>query len=326
MPTDLTARAFWITGRCQGVLREQTLPNRGPGEVLVRALVGAVSRGTESLVFHGRVPPEEWTRMRAPFQEGSFPWPVKYGYSVVGIVEEGPTELLGRRIFALHPHQDRFVLPLDAVHHVPDSVPDDRAALAASMETAVNALWDATPRLGDRIVVIGAGVIGSCVARLAQSLAGVQVTLVDRNPDRAGLADAFGVSFALPEAAPEDADLVIHASGHPEGLSLALRIAGFEATIVELSWYGTTMVPLRLGDAFHSRRLVLRSSQVSTLSASQRARWTHSRRLALALELLRDPAFDQLITGRSHFRDLPSIMAEVTAPTSPTIVQLVDYS
>ena len=325
MPTELTTRAFWVTGPGQGALREQPLPERAPGEVLVRARVGAISRGTESLVFHGHVPPEEWTRMRAPFQEGEFPWPVKYGYSVVGVVEEGPPELLGRRVFALHPHQDRFILPLDAVHIVPDAVPDDRAALAASVETAVNALWDATPRLGDRIVVIGAGVIGACTARLAQSLAGSEVTLVDRNPDRAALADALGVSFALPEAAPGEADLVIHASGNPEGLSLALRLAGFEAKIVELSWYGTTMVPLKLGDAFHSRRLVLRSSQVGTLPASQRARWTHGRRLALALELLRDPAFDHLITGRSRFSDLPSAMAEVTAPGSTAIVQLVDY-
>ena len=251
----MTARAFWTVAAGRGEIRPEALPEPGAGEVRVRALASGISRGTEALVFRGRVPDSQYELMRCPFQDGDFPFQVKYGYASVGMVEAGPPELVGRRVFALFPHQDRYVVPIGAVIPVPDAVPTARAVLAANLETAVNGLWDAAPRLGDRIAIIGAGVVGCCAAMLAAAIPGVQVELIDIDPGRAALAAALGVGFAEPGQAMREADLVIHASGAPEGLALGLDLAGFEATIVELSWYGDRPVTLPLGAAFHSRRL-----------------------------------------------------------------------
>ena len=242
------------------------------------------------------MPESEWQRMRCPFQEGDFPAPVKYGYSAIGVVEEGSPGNLGRRVFCLHPHQDRFVVPEDAVIDVPEAVPDRRATLAANMETAVNGMWDAAPGPGDRISVIGAGVVGCLVGALAAKLPGAEVELIDIDCDRDSIARALGCRFATPQQARAEADIVFHASGTAEGLATALAVAGLEATIVEMSWYGTRVVPVALGGAFHSRRLTLRSSQVGMVPAGRYRRWSRRRRLALALSLLtrsdiRDPSF-----------------------------------
>jgi NADPH:quinone reductase-like Zn-dependent oxidoreductase len=319
------AQAFWVTAPGRGEIRGQPLRAPATGEVLIRAVASAISRGTEALVFRGEVPESEWQRMRCPFQEGDFPAPVKYGYSTVGVVEDGPAEMLGRRVFCLHPHQDRFVVPIEAVIAVPDDVPDRRATLAANMETAVNALWDAAPGVGDHIAVIGAGVVGCLVAALAARLPGAEVELIDVDPTRERIAGALGCRFAIPPAGRPEADLVIHASGTPEGLVAALAIAGFEATVLEVSWYGARVVPLPLGGAFHSRRLVLRSSQVGTLPATRRQRWTHRRRLVLALSLLRDPIFDVLLLGESEFGALPELMARLAASQGGALCHTLHY-
>ena len=320
------ARAFWVAAPGRGELRRAVLPRPGAGEVLVRALASGISRGSEALVFAGRVAPSQVTLMRCPFQEGEFPAPVKYGYASVGIIEAGAASLLGRRVFCLYPHQDRYVVPESAVLPVPDAVPDARAVLAANMETALNGLWDAAPRLGDRIAVVGAGVVGCCVAALAARVPGTQVELIDIDPARAALAASLGCRFARPEAATPEADLVIHCSGSAAGLATALRLTGFEATVLELSWYGAGDVAAPLGEAFHSRRLSLRSSQVGAVATAQRARWSHRRRLALALDLLADPVFDRLITGDSAFDDLPQAMARLARDPGGALCHLVRYS
>jgi NADPH:quinone reductase-like Zn-dependent oxidoreductase len=319
------AQAFWVVAPGLGEIRAQPLRSTAPGEMLIRTLVSAISRGSESLVFRGEVPESEWRRMRCPFQEGEFPAPVKYGYSVVGIVEEGSVEALGRRVFCLHPHQDRFIAPEDAIIDVPDDVPDRRATLAANMETAVNGLWDAAPGPGDRIVVIGAGVVGSLVAALAARLPGTEVELIDIDPTREPVATALGCRFAIPQGARPEADLVVHASGTPEGLATALATAGFEATVLEMSWYGTRIVPLALGGAFHSRRLTLRSSQVGAVPAVRRQRWSRRRRLALALSLLRDPVFDILLSGESAFAALPELMPRLACSPAGVLCHTLRY-
>jgi NADPH:quinone reductase-like Zn-dependent oxidoreductase len=293
---------------------------------LIRAGVSAISRGTESLVFRGEVPQSEWQRMRCPFQEGEFPGPVKYGYAVAGIVEDGPAEWCGRRVFCLHPHQDRFIVPQDAVVAIPEDVPERRATLAANMETAVNGLWDGRPGPGDRITIIGAGVVGTLVAALAARLPGAEVELIDIDPSRAALAATLGCGFAAPQQARGEADLVIHASGAPEGLATALAVAGFEATVVEMSWYGTAIAPLSLGGAFHSRRLTLRSSQVGAVPAVRRARWSRRRRLALAVSLLRDPLFDLLLSGETDFLALPELMPRLALSSEGALCHTVRYS
>ena len=292
--------AFWLCAPGVGEIRPVELAEPGPGDVLVRTLRSGVSRGTETLAFRGSVPPP------APFQEGAFPGPVKYGYLNVGVVEEGPAELRGRTVFCLFPHQTAYVVPANAVTLVPEDVPPARAVLAGTVETAINALWDAAPLVGDRVGVVGAGMVGCCVARLLSRFPGVQVTLVDIDEGRAAVAAALGVDFALPADAPGDRDLVVHASATSAGLQRSLELLAAEATVIDLSWYGDGQVRLSLGDAFHSDRLAIRASQVGTVAHPRR---TPADRLVLALELLRDPAFDALLSGESPFEELPALMA-----------------
>ena len=319
------AEAFWITGPLAGEIRAAELPAPGDGEVLVRALFSGISRGTECLVFGGGVPASQHRAMRAPFQEGDFPWPVKYGYCSVGLVERGPEALLGREVFCLHPHQTRYLVPEAAALPLPEGLPAGRAVLGANMETALNGLWDAAPRPGDRIAVIGAGVVGCLVALLAARIPGCRVQLLDIDPDKAGIAEALGVPFALPEAAAADCDLVVHASGAPEGLVTALDLAGFEATVVEMSWFGGRAVALPLGEAFHARRLTLKSSQVGPVAPARRARWSHRRRLAKALELLVEPRLDALISGESAFRALPETLRSLYQAPAGVLCHRITY-
>jgi threonine dehydrogenase-like Zn-dependent dehydrogenase len=319
------ARAFWLKSPGQGEIRDVRLAEPGEGDVVVRSLCSGVSRGTESLVFRGGVPESQYAAMRAPFQEGEFPGPVKYGYLSVGVVEEGPARLLGRTVFCLHPHQSRYVVPASAVTPVPDTVPAGRAVLAGTVETAVNALWDAAPLVGDRIAVVGAGMIGGSVAALLARYPGVRVQLVDADPARAALAEALGVEFALPEQALGDCDLAVHASATEAGLTRSLELLAPEGTVLELSWYGDRRISVPLGEAFHSGRLVLRGSQVGRVAEARRSRRSYADRLALSLDLLADPVFDALITGECAFEELPSAMARIAAGELPGLCHRVVY-
>lgn len=304
------ARALWITAPGVAELREAA---PGSGDLRARALFGGISRGTEAVVLAGDVPESEWNRMRAPLQEGDFPFPVKYGYATVARVIEGPDASRGRVIFALHPHQEEFTLPAAMALPVPCAVPAARAVLAANMETALNIVWDAGAGPGDRIAVIGAGVVGALAAWLCARMPGTEVTLIDVTPERAALAAALGCAFALPADAPDGCDVAIHASASAAGLATALGAVGTEGTVVEASWYGARAVEVALGGAFHSGRARIVSSQVGAVAASRRPRWTHARRLAKALDLLADPALDALVSGETDFADLPGCYAAILA-------------
>jgi threonine dehydrogenase-like Zn-dependent dehydrogenase len=319
------AWAFWLREPGEGEIRPARLRAPGPDDVLVRTSWSGVSRGTESLVFSGRVPDSQYEAMRAPFQEGEFPAPVKYGYLSVGVVEEGPGDLLGRTVFCLHPHQTAYVVPASAVTVVPDDVPPRRAVLTGLVETAVNALWDAGPLLGDRVAVVGAGALGCCVARLSAGIPGATVMLVDVDPSREAVAAALGVGFALPGDAPDGLDLVVHTSATSDGLQRSLEMLAPEGTVIELSWYGDSETTLSLGGAFHSSRLAVRASQVGTVAAPRRGRRTSTDRLRLALELLRDPAFDVLLTGDSAFADLPVVLPRLASGELPALCHSVTY-
>jgi len=320
-----TARAFVRVAAGRGEIHDVPLPEPGPGEVVVRTLHSGVSRGTETLVFAGRVPEDQYDVMRAPFQRGDLPGPVSSGYLNVGVVEHGPDDLRGRTVFCLFPHQTRYVVPRAAVAPVPDGVPPRRAVLAGTVETAVNALWDAAPLVGDRVHVVGAGMVGCCVARLLAGIPGAEVTLVDVRPERAEVASALGVGFAEPGSACGGRDLVVHTSASAEGLQLSLDLLGEEGTVVDLSWYGSDPVELRLGGAFHSGRLRVRSSQVGSVAAARRARRSPTDRLALALRLLQDPAYDVLLSGPSAFEELPEVLPALTDGRLDALCQVIDY-
>jgi NADPH:quinone reductase-like Zn-dependent oxidoreductase len=319
------ARAFWLRTPGVGEIRPVTLPEPGHEDVVVRTVRSGVSRGSETLVFRGGVPRDQYTVMRAPYQDGEFPGPLKYGYLNVGVVEQGPAELCGRTVFCLYPHQTAYVVPADAVTVVPDGVPPARAVLAGTVETAVNALWDAAPLVGDRVAVVGGGMVGCCVARLLSRFPAIEVTLVDVDPSRAEVAAALGADFALAADAPDGRDLVVHASATSAGLQLSLDLLAPEGTVIELSWYGDSEVRLSLGGAFHARRLGIRSSQVGTVSPARSSSRTMADRLALALELLRDPAFDALVTGQSRFFELPDVMARLAAGSLPALCHTITY-
>jgi hypothetical protein len=321
---EMRGKALWYVGPGHAELREETVAAPKGGEVQVRSLFGAVSRGTERLVHAGRVPASEYERMRAPLMAGSFPFPVKYGYATVGTVEAGGAGLHGRTVFSLHPHQSLFTLPAEAVLPLPEPVSPRRAVLAANMETALNAVWDGAPAAADRIAVVGGGLVGLLVAYLCARLPAAEVTVVDVAA-RAKLAHALGARFAQPDAAPADCDLVFHASGTGAGLATALRLAGEEAMIVELSWYGSGEVAAPLGEAFHSRRLRLVSSQVGKVAPSHRSRWTHRRRLAAALALLDAPALDLLLAPAIAFAELPAKLPSVFASDSDGVCFLIRY-
>jgi 2-desacetyl-2-hydroxyethyl bacteriochlorophyllide A dehydrogenase len=320
----ISAEAFWLRAPGVGEIRSVTLPDPRSDEVLVRTLFSGVSRGTETLIYRGEVPPSQYDDMRAPFQEGDFPGPVKYGYLNVGVVESGPAT--GQTVFCLYPHQTRYVVPADAVTLVPADVPPRRAVLAGTVETAVNALWDAAPLIGDRVSVVGAGMVGCCVARLLSRFPAMEVTLVDIDPSRAAIAHALGVKFAVPDEAPAERDLVFHTSASAAGLQQSLEALAPEGTVIDMSWYGNSAVTLSLGGAFHSRRLTIRSSQVGTVSpAGGRAR-TAADRMALALELLRDAAFDALLTGNDRFAELPDVMSRLATGELEALCHTITYS
>ena len=322
------ARALWTIAPGIAELRLETLSARAPDQVLARMLASGISRGTERLVLAGKVPENQWGVMRCPLQAGDFPFPVKYGYSAVAHVAEGPAELQGKRVFCLHPHQDIFLAPAAMCVPVPDAVPDHRAVLGANMETALNILWDARPLPGERALVIGAGVVGLLVAYLLARIPAMAVTIIDPDTSRRAIAEALGITFAAPEAAPAEQELIIHASANPAGLRQALQCAAFEARIIEASWFGAQEVALPLGEAFHSRRLRLISSQVGAVAPSMRARRSYGERMAQALGLLADPALEALVGPATPFQDLPQALHDLLnpAPGQPSpLCPLVTY-
>ena len=323
----MTARAFWAVGPGRGEVRDAVLPAPGPQDVVVRTLFTGVSRGTEAVVLRGGVPASQHEAMRAPFQEGSFGFPVKYGYLAVGVVEHAPagSGLTGRTVFCLYPHQTRFVVPAAAVTPVPDDVPAARAVLAGAMETAVNALWDAPPLVGDRVTVVGAGMVGGCVAALLARVPGADVEVVDVDPGKRAVAEALGARFAHPDAARDGRDLVVHVSATSAGLARAISLAATDATVLEVSWYGDRLVEVPLGEFFHPRRVTLRSSQVGLVAPARRDRRTYADRMALALRLLADPALDVLVSGESAFEDLPDVLPRIASGDLPALCHRIRY-
>ncbi|WP_309107085.1 dehydrogenase [Arthrobacter sp.] len=320
------ATAYWTVGPSKGELRTEDLPEPAEGEALVRTLYSGISKGTEMVVHSARVPECIEDRMAAPHQEGHFPAPVKFGYLSVGVVEQGPTELEGKTVFCLYPHQDHYVVPAHELTVVPDAVPAKRAVLTGTVETAVNALWEAGPRLGDRIAVVGAGLVGGMVATLLRNFPLQRLQLIDVDPSKSGFAAALGVDFSHPDDALADCDIVFHCSASQDGLERCLKLAGDEGEIIEMSWYADRKVSVPLGEDFHARRLSIRASQVGVVARSRRHRRSTSDRLELAVSLLSDPVFDHFLTGTSSFEDLPGVVDRLSEGTLGALCHVLDYS
>jgi NADPH:quinone reductase-like Zn-dependent oxidoreductase len=319
------ARSLWYLAPEKVEIRSALLKPLTDGEVRVRALFGALSRGTESLVYRGEIPESEYQRMAAPWMSGTFPFPVKYGYCHVGRIEDGPADWIGQLVFALRPHESMYVADVQDVVPLPSGLTPERAVLSANMETALNAVWDASPGPGDNIVIVGGGVVGCLVAYLCAGLKGANVTLVDINPERSVVASTLGVQFALPQKTPMECDVVFHCSASAAGLATAIGAAGEEAQVLELSWYGSRDIGLSLGGAFHSRQIRLQSSQVGHVSASRRPRWTHRKRLQAAMGMLVDERLDVLLTHSVDFEDLPHHLPNLLGSSSQALCSLIRY-
>jgi len=319
------ATAYWTVGRGKGELRAETLPEPQANEALVRTLYSGISKGTELLVHAGHVPKSVARTMRAPHQEGEFPSPVKYGYLSVGIVEEGPAEWKNKAVFCLHPHQDRYVVPVDSLTKIPDGVPPRRAVLTGMVETALNALWEAGPRLGDRVAVVGGGLLGGTLAALLRKFPLQRLELVDVEPAKEQTAAALNIDFALPEDARADCDIVFHCSATPEGLRRSLQLAGDEARLIELSWFGDTPVSVPLGEDFHARRLSITASQVGVVARARRHRRSTAERLELAVQLLQDPAFDLFLSADTSFAELPHMIEHLAAHGDGNSCHVISY-
>lgn len=322
---ERTATAYWTVAARKGELRTEDLPEPAEGEALVRALYSGISKGTELVVHEARVPARVAQQMRAPNQEGDFPGPVKFGYLSVGVVEQGPPSHLGKTVFCLHPHQDRYIVPVDRLTVVPEGVPARRAVLTGTVETAINALWEGAPRLGDRVAVVGSGLVGGMVAALLRDFPLSRLQMVDADPGRKELAAALGVEFALPDDALPDCDVVFHCSGSQAGLARSLQLTGDDGDVVEMSWYADRMVSLPLGEDFHARRLAIRASQVGAVALSRRHRRTSAQRLELAVSLLRDPVFDHFLTGESAFHDLPAVIQALSEGSITDLCHVIAY-
>lgn len=319
------ATAYWTVGPQQGELRSEDVPAPGPGEAMVRTLYSGISKGTELVVHHASVPACVADAMAAPNQEGDFPYPVKFGYLTVGVVEAGPDGWAGKTVFCLYPHQDRFVVPVGSLTVIPDDVPARRAVLTGTVETAVNGIWEAGPRLGDRVAVIGAGLVGGMVAKLLAGFPLARLQLIDVDPAKRAFADALGVDFSHPDDALPDCDIVIHCSASQEGLQRSLQLVGDDGDIIEMSWYADRAISLPLGEDFHARRLSIRASQVGMVARARRHRRTNADRLALAVSLLRDPVFDVFLTGSSTFEELPGAVQRLADGTLDALCHVIEY-
>lgn len=320
----MLSHALWFEDRHTGKIMEETVPPLAADMCLVKAQFSAISSGTERTVFSGDVPPVLHEEMRCPYMGGSFSFPVKYGYSLVGEVVAGPESLLYKRVHVLHPHQTLAAVRCEDLLVLPENLPPARATLISNLETAITAVWDSGVHVGDRALVAGFGIIGSLVARLLSGIPGTEVYVTDSDPHKTGLATRMGFALYEPLQHP-DLDVAFNASATAEGLQSAIDSLGTEGRVIELSWYGTHDVHLWLGDTFHSRRKAILCSQVSTIPAAMRTRWSRQRRRELAARLLCDPVFDQHISHVVRFEELPEVFDRLLTMPSDCLSILVEY-
>lgn len=322
------ARALWHDGRQKSSIRKEELHPLQEGWCEIQTVFSSISPGTESLVARGKVPGEVQGDMACPYMGGEYPFPVKYGYSLVGEVVAGSRDMKGKMVHVLHPHQTRCRVREEDVYPVPPAVPAERATLASNMETAVNALWDSGATIGDRVLVVGFGTVGSLVTRLVSGLPGVRVQVVDTDTEKVKLAGQMGFEASTPDGGEGGTgfDLVFHTSGTGKGLQAAVDRVGFEGLVVDLSWYGNRKVSLALGGTFHTGRKKIVSSQVSYVAAGKRSRWDRNRRKELVFSCLEDAGYDAHLTSAVSFEDLPELFRTLRNSPARELSYLVTYT
>lgn len=324
----MQSKSLWFKNQFHAVMETEMLPvlppNKKKNSCLIKTLFTAISPGTEYLVYSGGVPKKLYVEMRCPYMGGDFSFPIKYGYSLVGQVLDGPTSLKGKLIHTLHPHQDYARISAEDVYVIPDGISPQRATLASNMETALNAIWDSGVNIGDKVLIVGFGIIGSLIARILSFIPQVEVDVLDVQPAKITLIEQLGFSI-YKEEKEKKYDLAFHTSGSGPGLQTSINNVGLEGKIIETSWYGDKEVNLCLGETFHSQRKLIISSQVSHLPACKSARWDYKRRKEVVFQLLLHPEFDAHITHTIAFHNLPKLFQSLKKNRCQELSYLVYY-
>ncbi|MEN0004557.1 MAG: zinc-binding alcohol dehydrogenase [Bacteroidota bacterium] len=316
------SNALWHLSSSTSSLLSSAIPAPKEGQCLVKSEFSLISLGTERLVASGAVPVDLHQNMRVPYMEGSFELPVKYGYSLVGQVVTQGYPLSGKKVHLMHPHQSYCIVEAEALTLIPEKVPIRRAVLASNLETAVNAVWDSQVQIGDRVLVVGFGMIGALTALLLQQIAGVEVYIAERLPQRRALAQQLDFQLLAEET---DFDITFHTSSSSSGLQMAIDRLGYEGTSVELSWYGTKEVSMQLGASFHQQRKRLIASQVGQVPGSKQNRWDYRRRKQLVFQLLQQEKFDQLLTHEISLSEAPALFGKLREGTLEGIGWTIKY-
>lgn len=301
-------QSLWFTGVRQQEIRSEPLPTPGPGQLGVTTLLSAISAGTELLLYRGQMPAEMSADASIEALSGTLAFPLKYGYSAVGLVtslgDRVDAAWLGQRVFAFNPHETGFVISAENAISISEHIESDAAVLLPNMETALSFAMDGAPIIGERVLVLGQGIVGLLTTHLLAQMPLASLTAVDKLAIRRNIALEIGATqtFGIDQPLESDSyDLVYELSGNPAALNTAIDAVAFGGRIVVGSWYGTKRASLDLGGAFHRKHVQIISSQVSTLAPRWQGRWTKARRMQTALQLLPGVNLNLLITQRTPF-------------------------
>jgi threonine dehydrogenase-like Zn-dependent dehydrogenase len=322
----MRSHALWHRSASESEIITGDIRKEEGKELLVESFFSLVSIGTERTVALGMVPPEIREQMKVPYMEGSFSFPCKYGYSLVGKIIRGPAGLKNRFVHLMHPHQDMAWVHPSSVFPLPDGIPPRRAVLAGNMETAVNALWDSEISVGDSVLIAGFGIVGALIALLASCIPGVAIVVLETNEKRRSLAAKLGFDlFENFRTGNTPFDAALNTTGDENALQICIDNTGFESQVTEVSFYGTKAVSVRMGGNFHISRKRIAVSQVSNLPLKKLARWDHLRRKQLVYNLLKDNRFDCLVENAVPFHDAPVLFKLIRSNAMHEISVLLTY-
>lgn len=321
----LSAESFWIRKKNNSFIKKHSISIPQNNEVLVKTIYSGISYGTEKIVYSGNVPKSQRSLMRCPYQEGEFGSNVKYGYMNVGKVMNGPSKLVNRYVYTLYPHQTQYVLPLEELTFIPKLIPIKRCLLTANMETAINAMWDTLPTCGDKILIIGAGIVGFLMAYILMTIIGIEILLIDTDKEKSKIAKIFGIKFSCSIPKSYNANIIYECSGNPSVIDILSSHVNDETVICIMSWYGNSVSNINFGNEFFSKRTKILFSQVAKVSHNRDKYWNNKKRKDLAISLLNDDKLDNLIEkDMISFHDLPEFFSN-TARHNKFFCKVIDY-